>query len=304
MSNSITILPSESIDNEKWDHCITENDNGPIYSTSIYLNHLAANWHGLVIGDYNAVMPLPWKKKMGIRYYYVPPFIQQLGITGTISAAGLPGIIAAVNKFASYGDIHFNFSNTAIPEQLSVIQRTNFLLDLSAGYEKIAGGYKADAKDNIIHAENNQLIYKATDAALAIRLYKDLYYARMPRIKEKDYAQLTQLCIALSKSGNCITRSITTLNGEIVCSAVLLKDKRRIYNIANAVTKNSRPLKANSLLYDRIIREFAGTNLLLDMEGSDLPGVKQFYEKFGVTDQPYFHYHHNRLPAIMRYFKP
>ena len=52
-----------------------------------------------------------------------------------------------------------------------------------------------------------------------------------------------------------------------------------------------------------MIKEFAGKPLLFDFEGSDIQGVKSFYEKFGAVNQPYFHYHHNQLPGILKLLK-
>ena len=86
MADQIEILSSSDINKEKWNHCISTNANGLIYSTTDYLDAMAQNWHGIVINDFQAVMPLPWKKKFGILYAYTPPFMQQLGVCGEIPA--------------------------------------------------------------------------------------------------------------------------------------------------------------------------------------------------------------------------
>jgi hypothetical protein len=64
----------------------------------------------------------------------------------------------------------------------------------------------------------------------------------------------------------------------------------------NTTTTPGRKLKANHFLINNIIKEFSQTNLLFDFEGSDLAGVKEFYQNFGPVNQPYFHYHFNFLP--------
>ena len=85
MNPRIEILPSDKINQYAWDQCVRNNSNGLIYTTSVYLNQLSEQWNGLVLNDYETIMPLPWKKKAGIRYCYTPPFIQQLGITGGLT---------------------------------------------------------------------------------------------------------------------------------------------------------------------------------------------------------------------------
>ena len=68
MRYEISIVPSYKIDRKKWDACITKSSNGLIYASSLYLDHLADNWSGIIANDYDTVMPVVWRKKMGIRY--------------------------------------------------------------------------------------------------------------------------------------------------------------------------------------------------------------------------------------------
>ncbi len=60
---------------------------------------------------------------------------------------------------------------------------------------------------------------------------------------------------------------------------------------------------ANHTLLNEVLKEFSERDLLFDFEGSDLPGVKEFYEYFGPVNQPYFHYHFNYLPFPLNLIK-
>ncbi len=124
----------------------------------------------------------------------------------------------------------------------------------------------------------------------------------MPQVHQKSYTRFASLCETLYKQGQCITRTVTDKQ-EVLSTAVLLKDEKRIYNIMNATTARGRLKEANYFLFDQLIHEFSGTPILLDFEGSDLPGVRNFYEKFGAISQPYFYYHLNRLPWPLRFLK-
>jgi len=62
MQASIQLLPAHQIDSKKWDTCVDKNENGLIYSQTRFLNAMADNWHGLIIGEYETVMPIPWRK--------------------------------------------------------------------------------------------------------------------------------------------------------------------------------------------------------------------------------------------------
>ena len=52
MKNEIAIIPSYNIDREKWDRCVNDSSNAIIYASSMYLDHLADNWTGIVLNDY------------------------------------------------------------------------------------------------------------------------------------------------------------------------------------------------------------------------------------------------------------
>src|SRR3982751_7041868 len=93
----IQYIPQKNIDKKKWDACIGNASNGLIYGYSFYLDHMAKHWDALVLNDYEAVMPLTWKKKYGISYLYQPPFVAMAGIFGNnLSADDAKAFIHAI----------------------------------------------------------------------------------------------------------------------------------------------------------------------------------------------------------------
>ncbi len=303
MTETIIILPSSQIDFQKWDLCVQQDPNGLIYSTSDYLSAVAENWHGIIINDYEAVMPIPWKKKFGIRYGYAPAFIQQLGVSGSCSKEVLSKVILTLSSFLSYGDFRFNFSNIDILDITPVTYGTNLLLPLSPEYKTIFSKYKPDVMANIRKSKNEDLVYITDFNLLGIDLYQELYGDRTPKITRQHYSDFKRLCNFFQQKNQCITRIVTDTKGEILASAILLKDNTRLYNLLNATTIQGKAKNANYFLLDTIFKEFAGKLEWFDFEGSDLPGVKEFYEKFGAVNQPYFHYHLNQLPKLLRLIK-
>lgn len=293
MKRRIKILAAKHIDKNKWDHCVAENSNGLIYSSTAYLNAMAKNWHGVVIDDYTAVMALPWKRKLRIRYGYTPPFIQQLGVVGNVSKEDLSTILKLIYRFVALADINFNFTNTTIQQLLPVIPRNNFVIDLSKGYDLIKLHYKSNLKENIRKASHEFLTYSTGDIKEGISMYHEQYGNRIKHVGEKDYEHFSKLCRQLQEQEQCFVRTARDGHNEILAIAVFLKDSRRIYNIMNTTTQEGRHKEANHFLLNQVIHEFSGKHLLFDFEGSELPGVREFYENFGAVSQPYFHYHYN-----------
>jgi len=301
MRQEIEIIPSHKIDKLKWDACICNSSNALIYATSLYLDSMADHWHGIVINDYSAVMPVPWRKKYGIRYTYQVPFIQQLGWFQQQPANDHPALLKALFSFIKYGDYAFNFQNKTSIENATVC--SNYIINLSGQYSTIKENYSTDLLNNLKKAGKENLVFSAEDHNTAIDLFKQLYQSRTPHVTAQDYENFRSLCTKLSGQGNVLARKVSAANGELLAVALLLKDERRIYNMMNSTTEKGRKTEANHFLFDRIFEEFVGCNLLFDFEGSDIPGVKNFYEKFGSINQPYCSLHFNRLPFPLNILK-
>ena len=91
--------------------------------------------------------------------------------------------------------------------------------------------------------------------------------------------------------------------GELLNSSLFLQDNHRIYNIMSVSPAAGRKKRAHFYLLDQLIAEFATKKILLDFEGSDVPGIAEFYRKFGSHNQPYPFLKYNNLPFPFRLFK-
>jgi hypothetical protein len=306
-SPTIHFLRHKEIDPARWDECVSSSVSPLVYAKTFYLDHIAAAWDGLVGENYDWVMPLTWRKKFGIRYLYQPAFTQQLGTFAK------PGIVVPYKRIIQYLQGRFRFCeinwNYSAPPLLSSLPvtihpATNFILDLSAKYDGIAARYHDSLKKSLKKAAAFQQYYNWSDDFNArIEMYKKYYGKRIPHVTEADYRNFSRICFNLNHAGSLVSRLATNARGTILASILLLLDGKRMYNIMNTTTEAGRTTLANHFLLDRIIREFAATGLLLDFEGSDLPGVRAFYTRFGAVDQPYFQCRYNCLPGPLKMLK-
>ena len=76
----IYCIKRKDLDVEKYDACIAASVQFRIYAFSWYLDICCTNWMVLVLNDYEAVMPIPYRKKYGIKYVYPPLWILELGL--------------------------------------------------------------------------------------------------------------------------------------------------------------------------------------------------------------------------------
>ncbi len=296
--NSIHIIPSAEIDSTKWNEKIEIEENGLIYSTTTYLNTLTNDWCGVVVNDYEVIAAVPFRKKGFIQYCYTPNFIQQLGLIGPVNKETAKEIIATIKKKFRYGSMQFNFLNNPTLLFDTYVEKTNFILQLNKSFEEISMEYRKDLKGNLEKCKYQLLVYiKSINCETAIELYKGQYGIKMKNVNNSDYQMLIQYCKKnIQKKEQCFTRAIVNADDEILAIALLFKDEKRLYNIANTVTPKGRALFANHLLLSNIIEEFSKQELLFDFEGSMIPGIAAFYSAFGATQEAYFTHHYNNLP--------
>jgi hypothetical protein len=295
----LQLLPSHKIDIQKWDECIKNSSNSLIYATSVYLDNMADNWDGIIVDDYAAVMPVAWRKKLGIKYSYHAPFIQQLGLFAeNIDKNCLHECYTYLLQSYKYGDYFFNYKN-----ELAIGQPcTNYILSLASNYRSISFFYDDKMKPQLEKAANNSFEYNKANADEVINLFVELYSKRIPGITQDDYKNFYSLCIIKEKENDLIARKVSTGEKNYAMN-LLLKDRNRIYNLMSCVTTEGRKLFAGHFLYDNIIQEFSQTGLILDFEGSEIPGIAYFFKSLGGINQPYTKIHFNSFPKILQLLK-
>ncbi len=295
---SIQYLLQHQIDKVKWDECVASSGNGLIYGYSFYLDAIAKNWDAIVLGDYQAVMPLLWNKKYGIRYLYTPPFVQQLGIFSTIAIN-----TEMENAFITLLRTRFKFAELFVNFKTGK-EQPNFILPLYQPYDILQKGYKNDLRQNLKHAAKFPLHYSVDSNFVdAIGIYKKLYSNRMPHITALDYKNFAKVCQAAANKNFLLIRKVIDNSNNILAISIFFNDNKRLYNIMPAVNIAGKQCNANHYLVDNLIKEFANSKLILDFEGSSIAGIANFYKKFGAINEPYFFMRYNNLPWPIKYLK-
>lgn len=287
-------LKREEIDTSRWDKCIDEAENGLIYSYSFYLDAMCDHWDALIFGDYEAVMPLPWRKKWGLKYVYQAAFIQRLGVFGN----NLEDVLNAFYKHATkkYLLVHYNVSN---PSTTVVQERRNFFIDLTQSYEQIRSFYSNEAMRNIHKAISRGCVFTTNISSEdVIKLFKQTYGDKNSSTSEVAYQKLDKLLNQAKNYNKIELVGVADENNNIIQSAAILKDNKRLYYVIGAPTKIGREKRATYFLIDHLLKINAGTNRLFDFEGSDLPNVASFYKKFGPQTEYYFEIKVGRLKSL------
>jgi hypothetical protein len=300
MYSDLQYLERHQIDTIQWDRCIAGATNGLIYGYSWYLDHMAHNWDALVWNNYQAVMPLPFKKKWGIRYVTTPPFVQRLAVFGNeVPAQVIQAFYQEAGRRFSYIDLMTAEAMDEKNWQSTV--RQNLVIDLSPGYEAISAGYTDECKSNIRKSVQRGCRFTTSiDIEQVIRLYRDMYGQYY---SGDAYQRLSQLAQAALLKKCLIIAGVAGQTGKIIQGALLFNIDQRIYYMLAAPTADGRKARATYYFIDQVIRRYAGQPLLFDFEGSDIPDVAAFYNRFGPARELYYHHICNQLPWPLRWLK-
>ncbi len=297
--NTIQYLTRAQIDTTKWDQCIRQAPNGRIYAYAAYLDGMANNWDALVYNDYEAVMPLTWNSKYGIRYLYQPFLAAQLGVFGSDD---VQTFLEAIPGHFRYIDIYLNSGNTKAVKEEEVMLRENYLLNLNKPYEALYNGYRENIRRNIKKAKQAGCrVVKDFDVETVISLASTQMHLHDKNVEE-NIGRFRELYKKLKVENRAITYGIS-LQGEMIASCVFFFSHNRAYYILVGNHPNGKTIGASHALIDAFIADHTGQDLILDFEGSDIRNLAFFYSSFGATQEIYPAFKTNRLPFYLKWLK-
>lgn len=291
---TIQIVHSANLDKNKWNGCIRSDHNGLVYSRSWFLDHMADDWYGLVVNDYQAVMALPVKSKFGIKIVGMPAFAQRLGLVGSYDGNIAKQVEREVLNFARA--IQYASTDPIQFENAAVKKRNNFILDLKKGYESILDNYTAQCRKNISKSVSRGCsMAKNVSIDDVFALYRRAYGSKAA-YSDDQFDRLRRLLQDVLTRGECHIAGVRNTSGELVYAAALLDDGKRLYYILGAPTEQGRQTRATYFFIDNILSRFAGSGKIFDFEGSDLPDVAKFYQSFSPEIEHYYQFYVNRYP--------
>lgn len=304
---NLQYITYQNIDKEKWDRCIRKSQNCLVYAESTYLDHMAANWDAIILGDYEAVMPLTWKKKWGINYLYQPAFLQQGGIYSPqiINNDIIVTFINLARQYFNFAEINLNHKNIFCSENPDIItqKKNNFTINISEDYTAIYSRYKKSLKEKLTRINKYDLHYQTTNNfSNCIGLFKTLYQKRT-KVRDNDFKNFELLCHHLDNNNQLVIRQVIDTDKQVLSYALLINDSNRLYFIMTCITDVGKKKFSNYFLIDELIKEFSQQNYMLDFEGSDIKGIADFYKNFTETNEEYLFVKWNNLPFPIHIFK-
>ena len=270
---------------EKYNRCIEASENSRVYAFSWYLDQVTEDWELLVYGDYEIVMPLPIRKKYGIKYVYHPFWVLELGIFYCKKNKEVEQeLLDYVSKKYLFSEFRLNTENIHVKSELGTI----CLFDLNRDYEEVYTGYRKDRKKDLRKAEKANLSFRwGGDCKDLLHLFRTNLGGRVSNILDADYQNLERIieqCV-LYKKGRIL--SVLDSEKKQIASGFFLRHKNKITILISATDFENRNNGANTFLIDTCVREYIGKHLFFDFGGSNIPTVAAYFNSFGTEVKHY-----------------
>jgi hypothetical protein len=296
----IRFLQNSEIDRVAWDKCISESRQGLIYGLSWYLDLVSPGWCGLEDEDYSAVMPLPVKKKYGIPYIIQPLYTQQLGVfsENEIPPEKTGEFINAIPSQYKYIALNLNYANSFSKGIASPGMNSNFELALEPSYEYLEAEYSKNTHRNIQKAAGLNIRFDGSAEEL-IRLKTENTAKNRKRIASQKILDYVSAVMERGSGFVCTASA----DGKTCAAVFFLHHQKRIYYLIPVSDSRGKEKKAMFAIIDLVIQKFAGSSMILDFEGSNIPGLARFFEGFGAVNHAYPVLKINRMPFPLNQFR-
>ncbi|QXP68612.1 hypothetical protein [Polaribacter sp. AHE13PA] len=300
----IQYVEREDLEVEKYDACIDNSIQSRIYAFSWYLDIVADNWDVLVLDDYKAVMPIPCRKKAGIKYVYPPLWLLELGIFSLSENIDYnPFFKLLFQKFKSV-ESRLNSAINIQENTSCFVGKQMQILLISDDYNTICNGYRKDRRKDLNKAKKVDLTEKWNDnPEKLIQLFKNNVGKRTPNITDKDYLvleELIKICIE-KKVGEIL--SVYNKEDRLVASGFFLKHKKAVTILVSSTDFKHRKNGANTFLIDRAIYKFEKNFSIFNFGGSSMESIAKYFLSFGATSNNYQQIKYNNLPWFIKLLK-
>jgi hypothetical protein len=291
----IRVVPSDKIQKEKWDKCVQASPDGNIFGLYDSISTACEHWLGIIYKDYEAVLALPVKKKLGLTYSWHPQFMGPLGVfSGIENAALFLEIMQEASRQSWWIKMHYWQNETAKKFQTS--PRVFQVLDLQGKtMDEVRSGYNENTKRNYKKAVNQKLsIQQLEDTDLVIKAFKENKGDQIADINEDSYHLLKKLMVHWMAEKNGSISAVFD-GDQLAAIGYFLTWKKTVIYYKGAVTEYGRANGAMHFLIDQEIEKQLGTCDTFDFGGSNIDSVSRFYKGFGGKDRNYYFYEYKRF---------
>ncbi len=275
-------LPYNEIDFVKYSQCLESSEQRKYSAAKEFLDVTSKKqWEILIYGDYEAVMPVPYVRKYGIKIVHNPKLCQQLGIFSGKDDADLnEAFFKHLEKNYLISLYQFNDANQF---RRKIRTKKNFLI-YPDSYEKVYANYSPKRKRKL--RLNEEILAKSEIRSTTydeVKPFMDLHTIGLS--KESDRSEFMRIYKGLYQL-NLLKFSAFYYHGKMINAIATYSDSHMTVLLGTFNDKEYVKISGASVLIDHKIKETIETQIF-DFEGGELPNIEEFFRGFRPELKPY-----------------
>jgi hypothetical protein len=232
-------------------------------------------------------MPLPRGTYLG-RYTQVqrPSFTQQCGPFGQLQPGDVRQLLTELpTRYLSF-KLPFTdrVAQEEIPAGYSCRDRTNYVLDLSPDFTTIHQEFHKVLRRKL--RRNGPAILSPAEPETIINLYRQSA-GQKAGLQPKHYRWISAIIEAARSNDAAICCRLDDEENGFLAAGFFPFYRGRLINTFAASTSTGYAKEGMARMIVELIKAHGGPNTLLDFEGSDIPGVAEFFRSFGPVERNY-----------------
>lgn len=291
------ITENKEIERNAWNQFVAKN-HGPIYILAWFLDCVSAEQWKLFWyeeNDLKGAIPFAIKQRFGLSQIYQPIFCQQMGFVGDnrLRYKTIEAFFKHVLSKALYVDYTFNagdnafFSSRSIPQ---TEQKVNQLIDLGTDMDLTFKRFRRDRKRDVQKAGSNFLLRREMDfqkIETFLEVSKSLEVNYLNQKQKGIFKNLIQAQLHEDSGGFYI---LEDADGVAQAGGFFPIFEKTMYNLFIGRKESHLGKYMYARLFYELINAFHTKLDFLDLEGSNIPGVQDFFESLGAEKTNYTYY--------------
>ena len=286
-------LKNRDIDFSKYKNCLENSVQKNFYAKKEILDALCEDWELLVHGDYEFIMPIPIRKKLGLKIVVMPLFCQQLGIFGPKKNPEIEEIFLQY-FLKNYKVLFYSFNyHNSFTEEFKI--KKNYFIP-KTDYSLLRKSYFKGRKSTVKTAQYLDFKeVKLNEVSDFIRKnFKGLE-------KENDLNKLFEYLHFLN-SENKLKLCGSFKEENLTNVAILINDDDCFALLGLVNNEKFRQDNGASFLIDCILKDHI-QDLSFNFMGGTIRGLEVFFKSFGAELQEYAIIERSKKDLIKNFLK-
>lgn len=275
-------LKYAEIDFAKYTKCLESSEQRKYSAASNFLDISSdKQWELLIYNDYEAVMPIPFVYKFGLKIVHNPMLCQQLGIFSAKDS------IEINEQFLSYLEKNYLIRiypfNDANNFHSDLKKKKNYII-YPDSYENVYSNYSPKRKRKL--RSEPEILADSTVKTISFEDAQEFIQSHLIGAdKEGDTVRFIKIFEDLFHSG-FVHFYAYYYQSTIINVIAVYSDEKTNALLGTFNDKNYVKLSGASILIDQVIKENINQKIF-DFEGSELPNVEEFFRGFRPELKPF-----------------